>query len=71
MRRDRVWRHCLKCDQSNDPSSGRVGYGLENVSFHIDGRKYATIWLHMSSATNRFQEIKKLILARISLNSAQ
>jgi hypothetical protein len=52
---DRVWRHGLQGDERNDRPPGRVGYGLENVSFHNCGHNYATIQLRMSSATERFR----------------
>jgi hypothetical protein len=31
---DRIGRHCLQRDQRNDRPPCRVGYGLENISFH-------------------------------------
>lgn len=55
--RNRIRRHGLYRDERNDRPSRRVGYGLENVSFHNYEQQYATKRLHVSSATERFREL--------------
>src|SRR5258706_4144888 len=51
-----IRRHRLDRDQRNDRPACRVGYGLENISFHDYEKEYATKRLRMSSATERFRE---------------
>src|SRR5687767_14704379 len=51
---DRVGRHCLQRDQRNDGPPCRVGYGLENISFHDLDEEYATNRLQMQVQPNGF-----------------
>jgi hypothetical protein len=53
---DRIGRHCLQRDQRNDRPPCRVGYGLENISFHCLDEECATKRLQNASATERFRK---------------
>jgi len=59
---DRIRRHRLNRYQRNDRPPRRISYGLKNVSFHINEQQYATIQLHMSSATERFHNLIRAII---------
>src|SRR5687767_7798628 len=51
---DRIGRHCLQRDQRNDRPPCRVGYGLENISFHYLAEEYATKRLQIQVQPNGF-----------------